>query len=122
MYIIAVKESTSRLHDLFSFSTSIIKIGQEGATSPPSYSRNRVKLSQLHIYCTSALSLPFVKVVYPVPDEPHEDVVAQGPLVRLINQLGQLSKGCALKGESQGHNAIFKGLKMTFRTKVLEKI
>ena len=26
-----------------------------------------------------------------------------------------------LKGESHGHNAIFKGLKMTFRTKVLKK-
>ena len=26
-----------------------------------------------------------------------------------------------LKGESQGHNAIFKGLKMTFRTKILKK-
>ena len=26
-----------------------------------------------------------------------------------------------LKGESQGHNAIFKGLKMTFKTKILKK-
>ena len=26
-----------------------------------------------------------------------------------------------LKGQSQGHNAIFKGLKMTFRTKILKK-
>ena len=26
-----------------------------------------------------------------------------------------------LKGQSQGHNAIFRGLKMTFRTKILKK-
>ena len=26
-----------------------------------------------------------------------------------------------LKGESQGHNSTFKGLKMTFRTKILRK-
>ena len=26
-----------------------------------------------------------------------------------------------LKGQSQGHNAIFKGQKMTFKTKILEK-
>ena len=37
-----------------------------------------------------------------------------------INDL--LMNDLTLKGESQGHNAIFKGLKMTFRTKIKKTI
>ena len=37
-----------------------------------------------------------------------------------ILDLLKLQNGFTLKGESQGHNAIFKGLKMTFRTKILK--
>ena len=38
----------------------------------------------------SSIDPPLVQVVNPVSDEPHEYVVGEGPLVSLLNQLGQL--------------------------------
>ena len=51
-------------------------------------------------------------------------IVAKGSNLRVILHLLSMRndyKVKYLKGQSQGHNIIFESLKMTFRTKILEK-